>query len=303
VPTIIGGPYAVANGGTINLSGSINPDATSPVSLQWTAGTLPGGTDLNAKLTNATTTAPTFNATGLAAGFYNLTFTAKNVCGSASATNTIEVKAAPAPTINPIANQTVNVNTLVTITATTASAPTPTFTWAQTSGPANVVYAQVPPAGATASSAIRFTPSVAGTYTFSVKATNANGTSPATIVTVIVNPAAVNNITFTAEFRTGKQRLVITAITTDLTVTSMTLKPYMTESGTMFDPATLGAAQLTNGGGGNWTLTAVGALPPACKLGGAYATPCSKTPLVLVSSGGTAGSGTSSPTGLTKIRT
>lgn len=302
-PTVIGSPYAVANGGTVQLSGSVNANATSPIQLQWTAGTTPGGTDLNAKLTNATTTAPTFNASGLAAGTYHVTFTAKNACGSQSVPGTVVVSAVPPPTISPIANQTVNANTLVTITATSTSTPAPKFTWTQTGGPAALALTQTPSAAtATASSNIKFTPVTAGTYTFSVTANNVNGTSPATTVTVVVNPVAVNNITFTAEYRTGKQRLVITAVTTDLTVTSMTLKPYMTESGTMFDPATLGAAQLTNGGGGNWTLTAVGALPPACKLGGAYATPCSKTPLVLVSAGGAAGPGTSSPTALTRIR-
>jgi hypothetical protein len=299
VPVINGGPYAVANGGVINLSGGLNANATTPVSLLWTAGTTPGGTNLNAKLTNATTTAPTFSAVGLAQGTYNLTLTAKNVCGTASVATTVTVQAAPAPTINPIINQTVNAGTLVTITASSASSPTPSWTWLQTSGPANPPLTQT--ANPTSTSNLRFTPTVAGTYTFSVKATNGNGTSPTTNVTITVKPAAVNNITFTAEFRTGKQRLVLTAITTDLTATSMTLLPYMTESGTMFDPATLGAAQLTNGGGGNWTLTAVGALPPACKLGGSYTTPCTKTPLVLVSAGGVA-PGTSSATQLTKIR-
>jgi hypothetical protein len=303
-PTIVGGPYSVATGGTVNLSATVNADATSPVRLQWNAGTTLGGTDLTGRLTNATTTAPTFNAAGLGAvPTVYLTLTATNVCGPATATAVINVVAAPVPTINPITNQSVNVNTQVVITASSVSAPAPKWAWTPGVNPSNPAITQTPVAATAAStSSIRFTPTVAGTYTFKVVATNANGSSQPTTVTITVLPAAVNNITFTAEFRTGKQRLVITALTTDLTVGSMVLKPYMTESGTMFDPATLGAAQLTNGGGGNWTLTVVGAPPPACRLGGAYATPCSKTPLQLTSTGGNAGAGTSTPTALTKIR-
>ena len=41
-PTIIGGPYSVANGSSIVLSGAVNADASTPLQLSWTAGTLPG---------------------------------------------------------------------------------------------------------------------------------------------------------------------------------------------------------------------------------------------------------------------
>ena len=69
------------------------------------------------------------------------------------------------------------------------------------------------------------------------------------------------NITLNNVYRTTKQRLVITATSTDTTVTSMVLLPYLTETGTMFDPATLGAANLTVSlvAPGSFTLTAVGA--------------------------------------------
>lgn len=304
VPSIVGGPYSVANGGSINLSGSVNGNASAPVTLAWTAGTIAGGTDLNAKLTNAGTTQPTFNATGLAAGTYFLTFTASNVCGATSAATTITVQAAPVPTINPIANVTASAGAVTTITATSNSTPTPRFTWTQTSGPAAIAFTQAPSAAtATVTSSISFTPVTAGTYTFRVTATNANGTSQPTNVTLTVTAATVTNLTITtAEFRTTKQRLDLSVTATDLTVLTMTLQPYMTDTGTMFDPATLGAASLTNTGGGIWTLTIVGAPRPACRLNSTYATPCTQRPLIVKSTGGGAGPGTSVQTALTKIR-
>jgi hypothetical protein len=166
--------------------------------------------------------------------------------------------------------------------------------------------AQTPSAASPSSSSqLKFTPTVAGTYTYSVTATNANGTSPAQTVNVVVTAAVPINVTLSNEYRTAKQRLIITATSTDLTVASMTLQPYLTETGTMFDPATLGAANLTVSlvAPGSFTVTAVGAPAPACNLGGVYATPCSQAPLT-VKSLNAAGAviGTSPPSALTTIR-
>jgi hypothetical protein len=305
LPTILGGPYSVANGGSINLSGSVNANATSPVFLSWTAGTLPGGTDLNGALTNATTTTPSFSATGLAAAIYNLTFTASNVCGQASTTSTITVQAAPPPTINPIAAQTVNVNTLVTMNASSASLPAPTWTWVQVANGAPIVVLTQTPSAATPSgtSTATFTPAVAGPYLFDVTATNANGTSPATRVTITVNAGtAVTNLTITvAEYRTGKQRLIL-SVTAPVDVLTMNLLPYKLDNGTTYNPANIGNT-FVNNGGGLWTITIVGAQPPACNNNPLnYATPCSQKPLIVTSTGGAAGPGTSVFTALTKIR-
>ena len=305
-PTLNGAPYSVAGGGTIRLSGSLPAGASTPVTLQWTAGTTVGGNDLNGALTGATTTTPTFNATGLAAGTYFLSFTTSNVCGVATASTTITVQAAPPPTINPIQNQTVTAGNLVTVAASSASLPLPTWTWTQTAGPANPALNQTP-AAATASgtTSLKFTPTVAGTYTFDVKATNANGTSPATSVSVVVTASVPTNITLNNVYRIAKQRLVVTATSTDVTVTSMKLQPYLTETGSTFDPATLGAANLTVSliAPGSFTVTAVGAPAPACNLGGAYATPCAQSPLT-VKSVNAAGAviGTSAPSALNTIR-
>ncbi len=121
------------------------------------------------------------------------------------------------PAIQPITDQNVTAGNPVTLSATTTSVPTPAWAWTQAAGPA-----------------------VAGTYTFSVKATNANGTSPATTVNVVVATAVPTSITLNNVYRTAKQCLLITATSTDTAVATMKLMPYLTEAGTTFDPATLG---------------------------------------------------------------
>jgi PKD repeat protein len=316
-PTINGAPYSVANGGSIPLSGSVTAGATSPVTLEWTAGTglfgTATGTDLNSKLTGAATSTPTFNATGLAAGTYNVNLTVSNVCGVATASTTITVQAAPAPTINPIQDQTVTAGATVNITASSASAPAPRWTWTSTGAPAGIappVAFNQNPAAATpaASSTLTFTTSAAspGTYTFTVTATNANGTSSPTTVRVTTTASVPVNVVLTpVEYRTSKQRLVITSVAPAAAgVTSMVLQPYLTETGTVFDPATLGAnLTVSLVAPGSFTITLVGAPPPACRLGGTYATPCTQTPIT-VKSVNAAGAviGTSAPTALDKIR-
>lgn len=292
-PTILGAPYSVANAGSINLSGSVNADATSPVKLSWTAGTTVGGTDLNGALTNATTTSPSFSAIGLLAGVYNLRFSASNVCGAATADTTVTVQPAPVPTINPILAQSTNAGSLVTMVASSNSLPAPTFAWLQTSGPVVVLNTT----GLANGSRATFTPAVAGVYTFSVTATNANGVSSPTTVTITVTAGKVTNITLTTLYRMSKQRAIFTA-TAPLDVTAITLQPYMLENGTMFNPASLGAASFTNAGGGLWNLTVVGSPPPACNVGGPYVagTVCTRKTFIATSTGG-AVLGTSDPTG------
>ena len=306
-PTISGGPYAVAGGASIQLSGIVPPGASAPVTLQWTAGTTAGATDLSGALTGATTTTPTFNATGLAARSYFLNFVTSNVCGVATASTMITVQTAPPPTINPIQTQTVTAGNLVTVSASSSSVPAPTWAWTQSSGPGNPVLTQTPVAAtATGASALLFTPTVAGTYTFGVTATNVNGASPQTLTSVVVTASVPTNVTLTTtEYRTAQQRLVITATSLDATVTSMVLQPYLTESGIVFDPATLGAANLTISliAPGTWTLTAVGAPRPACNLGGAYATPCAQKPLTVKSVNAAAAViGTSPASAIVRIR-
>ncbi len=96
-PTIHGGPYSVANWHKHQPVGQCHRQRIDAAPVVMDGGTVAGGTNLNGALTNATTSTPTFNAAGLAAGTYFLTFSTFNICGVASATTTITVVAA-APT-------------------------------------------------------------------------------------------------------------------------------------------------------------------------------------------------------------
>jgi hypothetical protein len=128
-----------------------------------------------------------------------------------------------------------------------------------------------------------------------ITASNASGqvSAPAS-VNVSVTPLADVVAITVAQYRTGKQRLDIQASSTNANAV-LQLQPYLTESGTIFDPSVLGSTLTTQAG--ILTLTLVGAPAPACNLGGAYATPCSQRPIIIKSSfGGTAQSA------LTKIR-
>jgi len=98
-----------------------------------------------------------------------------------------------------------------------------------------------------------------------------------------------------ALFRIGKQRLVITATSSNANAI-LTLNPYVTSTGTTFDPLLLGNVfTVVNGVP---TLTLVGAPPPACGNPAGYLTPCPATPLVVISNFG----GVSPARGLDRIR-
>ena len=166
-----------------------------------------------------------------------------------------------------------------------------TFVWSQTGTP--VVLNPNPFPGATVSFTLTLP---LGTTTstvlqFSVVATNSAGVSSAPeFTTVTVNPAP-DSITITsAEYRIGKQRLILNA--TDSVISAsvvLKLQPYVTATGTIFDPcATLGCT-FTNNGGGLYLLDIVGAPEPAVPPA---------TPLTVKSSLG----GTSPASGLTRIR-
>lgn len=312
-PTIGAQPLSVTAGASLQLHGVLAANATTPLTLSWSAGTTPGATDLNGALTGAATTTPTFNSTGLATGTYNLTFTTSGVCGveTAAATITVVAGAAP-PAIQPIAAQTITAGNNVTLSATSTSLPLPTITWAQV-GAAPVAITPFPATTSvvTATSStgtVTLTLTTPGLYTFSATATS-GALSTSVTTTVNVTAATPTNVTLSpVEYRTSKQRLVITATTTDVAnVKTMKLLPYLTETGQTFDPATLGAnlSVALGGAAGTFTITLVGAPPPACNLGGVYATPCSKKPITVKSYSDLAGTvliGTSAPTALDRIR-
>jgi len=102
------------------------------------------------------------------------------------------------------------------------------------------------------------------TVTLTIIATNAGGavSAPAT-TTVTVKPLPDTVSVTSAQFRLSQTRLAITATSTVVSPSVvLTLQPYLTTTGTTFDPANLGSV-FTNTGAGNYTLTLVGAPEPA----------------------------------------
>jgi hypothetical protein len=88
-------------------------------------------------------------------------------------------------------------------------------------------------------------------------------TSNTVTASVTVKPVPDTDIITSAQYRTSKGRLDLTASSSVVNPgLTLTLQPYKTVQGTTFDPAALGAA-LNNAGGGNYTLTLVGAPQPA----------------------------------------
>jgi hypothetical protein len=236
------------------------------------------------------------------------TLTATNSKGSSTSTITITVNGALSPTVNHVAPVSIasGANGSFVIKASDPNIPalTPlTFTVTQTGAPALTGLTVTNQACA---------PLVAGTncakVTFTAPSLNVQQVLPTVIqltitarntagavsaaenTTVTVNPLA-DTVTITAsEYRTTKQRLVLTA-TTSVPAPSanviLTLRPYVTITGATFDPTTLGNV-FTNTAG-LYTLTLVGAPRPA-------ASPA--TPLVVVSNHG----GISAPTAVQKVR-
>jgi hypothetical protein len=196
---------------------------------------------------------------------------------------------------------------LVTLTATATGAAPLSFTWAQTAGPAAVNFTQNPLTGVATFTAPTVTPP-SQTLSFTVTVSNPQGNNSAP-VSVQVNAAAATDLVSvtTAEYRTGQRRLALTA-TDSVPTAVLTLQPYQCETNTAPcvggfynpDPAAGGVGNvLTNNGGGTYTITLVGAPPPACKLGGTYATPCTQAPIKVRSNlGGVNGTGSA----LTRIR-
>jgi hypothetical protein len=100
-----------------------------------------------------------------------------------------------------------------------------------------------------------------------------------------VNPPADAITVTSAEYRTGKQRLIINVGDSIISpAVILKLQPYVTSTGATYnpDPAAGGVGNVfTNNGGGLYILDMVGAPRPACNPTDAtlYATPCSLKPL------------------------
>lgn len=286
-PNASAGPaVAVASGTLVTLAGSAT--GTTPIAFQWAQTGGPLVTLSSATVSNPTFTAPMVT-TPTALTF---SLTATNTAGSSTASVTITVSGAAAPTVNHVAARTVGSGTPVTLTATCSDpAGLPcTFVWTQTSG-TPIVLAPNPTTGA----AVTFTVAVPGgapsvILGFQIVATNSAGVnSVPDATTVTFTPLADAVVVTTVEYRTGKQRLIITATSSIVSPTlDLTLAPYLTATGVVFDPAVLGNL-FTNTGGGIYTLTLVGAPEPAVPPA---------TPITVQSTAG----GVSPPHGIDRLR-
>jgi len=262
-PTVsAGGLYTVANGGTVPLSGSATGDA--PITFAWTVS--------SGSVSDPTIANTIFSAVG-GTSPVTATLTATNACGTASSSATIVINTAAAPTVASVAPVSVFATAAgsFAVSGTDPNVPAQalTFSVAQTGAPAllnlkatstgantaNVTFnAPALPAGQVTTSVI----------TLSITATNAGGgVSAPSITTVTVKPLPDNVSVTTALFTLNKVRLSLTATSTVVSPNViLTLQPYLTTTGTTFDPANLGNV-FTNTGGGTYTLTLVGAPEPA----------------------------------------
>jgi hypothetical protein len=299
-----GGPYTVASGGSVTVTGSSS--GTQPVTFLWTA---TAGTFLDATSASTTYTAP-------ATGPQTVTLTATNSCGTNSAASSVVVNPPQAPTVTQVAPISVfsakSASFVVSGTDPNVPAKLP-LTFSVTQAPAiaggpvlgSLTVRQGVPNSSSATVSFVAPTLPAGQVTssvvnLSITATNSAGVVSAVSSTSVTVQPVADQITITiAQYRTSKQRLDLTV--SDTTVSPnivLTLQPYITTGGVLFNPSSLGNT-LTNGGAGLYTLTLVGAPPPACgNPTGAYATPCPTLVLTVKSNIG----GSSPATALTNIR-
>jgi hypothetical protein len=299
-------PTSAAAGQVVTLDGSASTGGPPAPTFAWAqAPTDP----VLVTLTNANSATATFTAPVVAAAT-TLSFTLTvSACGtSASAPVSVTVGAAGAPTLSygPASPITVFTGTPVGFTATGVdpNGLPVTVTWTQTNvGAPGVPTVVTPnpmvcgPAAGTVTCLLVFTVNLpvdapAVTIQLATRATNSLGqTSGPVPASVTVKPFP-DAITITsAEYRTGKQRLVINATSSVISPNVvLRLSPYKAIDGVTYDLCPPGpGCTFTNNGGGLYLLDLVGvpepAVPPA-------------TPLVVTSSLG----GVSPASGLTRIR-
>ncbi|HEY6809053.1 MAG TPA: hypothetical protein VI160_09730, partial [Gemmatimonadales bacterium] len=205
------------------------------------------------------------------------TVTATNACGSATASASITIHDPGAPSVNPVAPISVfsNASIRILLSGTDPNVPAQALTFNVTQSPANALVnlavTSTGPSTATLTAIAPTVPVGQQLINLTITATNTSGLVSAPVLTSITVIATDDQITVTAaQYRISKQRLDITATSTKITpLESLTLVPYVTTTGVLFDPAPLGSV-FTNTGGGIYTLTVVGvpcpALPPATPI-------------------------------------
>ena len=180
-PTVSVGPTTLPSGAqntaystqTITASG-----AAAPYTFAITGGALPAGLSLSS--------GGTLSGTPTASGNYNITVTATDANGvTGSRAYSFTISAAPTISVNPttLPNPTANVAYTTSLSATGGTAP---YSYTFTSGTL--------PAGLSLSSGgtLSGTPTQAGTYNFTVTATDANSASGSRTYSVTVSAGAPN---------------------------------------------------------------------------------------------------------------
>jgi hypothetical protein len=285
-----GGPYSVASGGSVGLTASAT--GSTPVTFAWTAPAQ--GTLSSLTIANPVYTAPVVAVQTVVA----LSVTATNCGGSSTASTTVTINAPASPTVNPVAPITVFSGAAgsFAVSGTDPGGLKLTFTATQAGAPALANLRVTSTGNFTAN--IQFTApvlplnqTVPSVVTLGITAKNAAGVVSAPVfTTVTIKPLPDAIAIASAEYRIGKQRLIITATTNNPNAT-LTLQPYLTTTGTIYnpDPAVGGGGNVFTNLAGVLTLDIVGAPEPAV--------PPAK-PLTVTSNLG----GTSPTSGLTKIR-
>jgi hypothetical protein len=315
--------------GSFNVTGS-DPNVPPATPLAWTISQAGAPALLSLVITPTGPTSATVSFTApagvVAPTNITVTVTATNTIGiSTSALTTVTINPAPVvqpPVVNPVAAISVpvsasDVSILVTGSDPNVPARTPLlFTVTQTpagtlqfpSGGCALGVVQgnlcVTPSGPTSATISFNAPATPASVSLTITAINSAGVVSLPITTT-VTVTDVFSIT-AAEYRTNKQRLIVnvTDNTIDPTI-QIFLQPYRCENAAAPcvqtapgvwtydpDPAHGGVGNLfTGGAGGLYLIDVVGAPAPACKLGGAYSTPCNVVSISARSSkGGTASS-------------
>jgi hypothetical protein len=287
----------VASGGIISLIGTaVSP---TPISTwRWAQTSGPGGVIATPGVQNTTFTAPTIPGPGPQS--VTLTLTATNAAGATTSLPLVIMVNAPlAPTVfvPPPFNVRSSIQASLIGTCSDPNRLACTIQWTQiNTGVPGVPQALIPnPTGQMPSgSALTFTvtlPADLVTTTVQLMAVARNDagvlSAPAyTSVTVLPAPDTV--LITAAEYRTGKQRLIINAASSVVSsAVVLTLQPYTTITGTTFDPGTMGV--FLNNNAGLYTLDIVGVPQPALSPA---------TPLVVKSNLG----GVSPPAAVTRVR-
>ncbi|MGO4579000.1 hypothetical protein AB4Z48_23415 [Cupriavidus sp. 2TAF22] len=281
-----GANMTVQSGATkVQLNGTAS--GSGQLAYAWTP---PKGVTLapSASVLNPTFTAPTVTATNTL--LFTLTVTG---CDGLQATSAMTVTVTPpqaaVPFVSPLSPLTVPSGSTVVLTANGTGAHKLSYTWTQTGGPPQAFSQPSGSASMTVSRALPVGQSASDVLAFTVIATDTvtNAKSAPVTATVTFTPAADTDTITVAEYRISRQRLDVTAVSSVASPkVVLTLQPYRTTSGRLFDPATMGNT-MTNNGGGNYTLSLVGAPQPGPGEG-----------LVVKSNLG----GSSPPTPLTRVR-